>query len=202
MGKNSKIVFVLAALVLFVSGCATVQPWQLTQNSQKWKYANLEATIPDGWMRMNYASKNMLFLTKDGESLQTIMVFMNDPQFYKGKDLSPEKKKAEKDMLPQEIADSMIDGMSMNQTMRNFKVLENSPAVISGQDGFKIDYTYSTPDNLKTRCVEYGFKNNDALCMIKYNAAAQYYFDKDIAVFEKLVSDLKVLPGNVKGKKK
>ncbi|MCK9604674.1 MAG: hypothetical protein M0R66_09985 [Candidatus Omnitrophica bacterium] len=201
MRRNSKVVFVLAALALFVSGCVSVQPWQLTQNSQKWKYANLEATIPDGWMRMNYAAKNMLLITKDGESLQTIMVFMNDTQ-YKGKGLSPEKKKAEKDMLPQEIADSIIDAMSIDQTKKNFKALENSPAVIGGQDGFKIDYTYSTQDNLKTRCVEYGFKNNDSLCMIKYDAAAQYYFDKDIAVFEKLVSDLKVLPGKPKGKKK
>lgn len=185
MKINFKALLIL--LSIFICGCAA---WQLIETQYKWQYAKFEALLPEGWMKLNTGS-DLLFLTKDGELLQTIRLFRF--RIGKDKELPITKKKFTNEMLPQEISELIINELSLDQNKHNFKTLENVPVNISGKDSFRIEYTYKTPDNLVLKVMLYGFKEDKYIYLIQYQAAEQHYFDKDIEVFKKFVSDFKIL---------
>jgi hypothetical protein len=84
-----------------------------------------------------------------------------------------------------------MDNIKSNPAITQFELVENSPAQVSGVEGFKLVYTYKSKDGLKSKGVYYGAINKEALAKLHYTAAARYYFDRDIAVFEALVRSFK-----------
>ena len=183
-----KFVTVLTFFCLLICGCAT---WQLITPQYKWKFANFEATLPDGWMRFN-ATPILLYTTKDGEYLQSITILR-----YKigdAKSLPISKKKFIDQMLSQEIAEAIINEMTLDgKNVQNLKVLDNSPINIAGKDGFKLEYTFNTSTNLDLKAIKYGFKEKGYIYIIQYQAAEQYYFEKDIGTFKQFVNDFKII---------
>jgi len=181
-----KLLFILS-LVLFICGCAA---WQLVQNPYQWRYAKFEATLPAEWMKFN-SPADLLFLTKDGEQLQTIRIFRYE---INKKDILPISKKTFTDaMLPQEISELIMNEMSLDQNRQKLSIIENVPFKISGKDGFRVEYTFNTPDNLKLKSILYGFKSDKFLYLIQYQAAEQYYFDKDLTVFNEFIKSFKIV---------
>jgi hypothetical protein len=184
---KNKTIILAVILCIFVCGCAA---WQLVPTQYKWRYANFEATLPAGWMRLNY-STDSLFLTKDGELLQNIRIFRY--RIGKDKELPISKKKFTEEMLLQEISELIINEMSLDQNRHNFKITENIPVALSGKDGFKLEYKFNTSDDLKLKTILYGYKENKYIYLIQYQAAEQHYFDKDLEVFKKFINDFKIL---------
>jgi len=181
-----KLLFILS-LALLVCGCA---PWQIVQNSRQWRYLGFEATLPAGWMKLN-SSPDILFLSKDGELLQSIRIFRYE--INKKNALPITKKIVTDNMLPQEISELIVNEMSLNQNKQKLKILENIPIDISGENGFKLEYVFNTPDNLKIKSVLYGFKKDKFIYLIQYQATEQFYFDKDVVVFDDFIKSFKVL---------
>jgi len=184
MNKLKGVLLFVLALVL--SGCAS---WQLIESKQEWKKDKIQAVLPDGWMKCGYGN-DVLFLTKDGELLQYIRITtfkVNDE-----KELPLSKKKFTDEMLPQEIADVILNEINLDKNNQNFKIIENNPVDICSHKGFKAIYSYNTPDNLKTKSIIYGFKEGKLVYLVQYLAAQQYYFDKDAVVFNTFVQDLKM----------
>ena len=95
-------------------------------------------------------------------------------------------------MLPQEAAGVIIDEIASDRLIYNFNVIENVPAIIDGREGFKILFTYKDQKGSAFKTLYYGFISGDSFYNLRYNAAARYYFEKDIAVFEQLLSSFKV----------
>ncbi|MFH1199350.1 MAG: hypothetical protein V1650_04255 [Candidatus Omnitrophota bacterium] len=178
--------FVVLSLVFFICGCAA---WQLVKTPTKWASSELGAILPEGWMRLNY-SPDLLFLTKDGEMLQRIRIYRY--ALNKDKELPITKKEFSEDMLPQDIAELIVNEASVDQNKQNFQLADNVPVGINGKEGFKITYAYNTVEKLKVKSVLYGFRYKKFIYLIQYEAAAQYYFDKDINVFNQFVSDVTV----------
>lgn len=175
------------SLIFLICGCAA---WQLVQNPRQWRYANFEATLPAEWMKFS-SPVDLLFLTKDGELLQNIRIYR-----YKvgKKDVLPiSNKMFTEKMLPQELSELVVNDMTLDENKQRLKIIENIPINIGGKDGFKLEYTFNTKDNLKLKSVSYGFNKDRFIYLIQYQAAEQYYFDKDLAVFNDFINSFKIL---------
>jgi hypothetical protein len=185
--KNKILIVTLYAVMIMMSGCAT---FQFINEPLPWKYAGFSFELPAGWVKCQTFG-DLLMLTKDGQLLQQIKVFRYQTE--KEKVLPATKKKFTKDMMPQEIAELIINELSFDQKHLNFSVSSNTPVDISGKQGFKLEYSFSTDDYLKYKAVMYGFKDENYIYIIMYQAATQHYFAKEISEFERFVSSLKFL---------
>lgn len=174
----------LLIVLLFVVGCAA---WVKVGGLYKSEPHNFSVELPSGWMRLN--TRDRLYITRDGVLLQNIMIERLNIE----KPLEHTKKKFSKDMLPQEVADVVLDNISSDQTVLNFEVLENIPARISGFPGFKVVFTYKNKDGLRLKSISYGFVTNEWFYGIRYTAAHRYYFDKDLKTFERVFESFKLI---------
>jgi hypothetical protein len=89
--------------------------------------------------------------------------------------------------LPQEAAEVILDEIISDQSVLNFEMLENIPAVIDKHDGFRVVFSYKNRDGLKLKTIYYGFLNDGRFYSIRYTAVKRYYFEKDIETFRKVL---------------
>jgi hypothetical protein len=174
--KKTGSLYLLFILMLF--GCAT---WVAVGGPYKMDSQNFSVELPAGWRKFNLAG-NQLLITKDGFSLQKINILRLEV----AKDLPHTKRKLAKGMLPQEAAEVVIDNFRSNTGIMNQEILENSPAQLAGQPGFKIVYKYQTNDKLNVKGVIYGFVSGNWFYEILYEAAERHYFARDLPAFEKI----------------
>ena len=174
----------LLILLILIAGCA---PWVKIGGLYTSKPHNFSVELPDGWMRFN--TPDRLYITRDGVLLQNILI----ERLHIEKSLKHTKKKFAKGMLPQEVADLVLDNISSDPTVLNFKVIENIPARISGSPGFKVVFTYKNKDGLRLKSMLYGLIVDEYFYGIRYTAACRYYFDKDLKTFEKVLGSFKLV---------
>ena len=98
-------------------------------------------------------------------------------------------------MLPLESASIIIDEIASDRNIANFKVVENTPAVINGHAGFKIIFTYKDKNGSMFKTLYYGFIRSNTFFNLRYNAAMQQYYDKDIADFKLILNSFKLVEG-------
>ena len=174
----------LLALVVLLAGCP---PWEMVGGRYTTDQYS-EMNLPEGWRKFSHASESLL-ITRDGVMLQKIVV--NRLQI--DKDLPYTKKKLAKGMLPQEMAEVLIDDFRSNSTIRNQQILENMPVKIDGYPGFKLVCAFETTNGLKKQGAYYGFMEGDAFYLLRYEAPARYYFARDLPTFEKVKDSFKLL---------
>ena len=172
-------------LILFLSGCAT---WVQVGGNYETSSHNFKTELPEGWRRYNHDSSKVL-ITKDGLSLQWIAI-SRAPIDEK---LSFTQKKFSKQMLPQEAAEVAIDNFRSNPKISNMQIIENSPAVIGGYNGFKIVYKYQTDKGLTKTGVYYCSLVDEWGYKINYEAPARYYYSKYLPALEKVRESFKLL---------
>jgi len=177
----------LIALLFFIAGCMPPPPWSTIGGPYPEYPQNFYVELPNGWKKSNRV--NYLLVTRDGALLQNIII--TSLEIDKG--LEYTKKKLKKDMLPQEVAEVIIDDLTSNPNVLNLVVIENTPAKISGHQGFKLLFTFRNREGVKYKSVYYGFIAGGKFYGIRYTAAERYYFDKDIETFEKIVKSFKSL---------
>lgn len=181
-----KRLLLLCAILLLVAGCFSL-PWVKTEVGRYTAPAqHVSAELPEGWMRLN--TDDYLFITKDGPALQYIMV----QRFQCDSELKHTKKKFRRGMLPNEVAEIVIDNNRSNQDVLNLKVESNKPAKIDGRSGFELTFTYKDKDELEYKSLYYGFLEGEWFYGIRYNAPQRHYYQKEIKTFEKFLSTLKV----------
>jgi hypothetical protein len=173
--------------LLFIIGCIPTPPWSKVGGQYFDDSQNFYVELPKGWKKSNKVI--YLLLTKDGVLLQNIMITRMDIDA----ELKYTKKKLKRDMLPQEVAEVIIDDLTSNPNILNFKLIENTPAKISGHQGFRLLFTFRNEEGVKYKSVYYGFIAGGKFYGIRYTAAERYYFDKDIETFEKIVKSFKLL---------
>jgi hypothetical protein len=185
MKRRAKFLIGFLGMAILLSGCAT---WQLIKKENtKWKNGAFSAELPEGWVKSN--PMTLLYLTKDGGSLQGISFYFVDTK----KEQFFTKKKIEDSMLPQDIAAIIVDEMTLNRgSLLNFKVLENKPLDIDGVKGFRIDYSYNTSAFTKYKAVRCGFFFEKKFYEIVYMAAAQHYYEDGIADFESFLKSFRI----------
>ena len=174
MKKTLMLLLLLAA----VGGCA---PWVLVDGKYRMESQSFEANLPTGWRRANFV-QDALLITRDGVILQQIKL----ERVAVGEDLKHTKKKFAKGMLPQDVAEVELDEVRSDQAVRNFALVENIPFQVAGFPGFRLVYIFRTEDGLRLKRVHYGVLLRGWVYRIEYQATARYYFDKDLATFERV----------------
>jgi hypothetical protein len=152
-------------LILFVAGCMACAH---TGGMSKPASYSFTIDIPEGWRKID--NNRYLFVTKESPFLQYIMV-QNRPI---GKSFRNTKKKIQKEMLPEEAAQIIIDELISDQNLVNLRVLDNSPAT----------QTYKT--------LYYGFLKEDTFFNLRFTAEGQIYFQRDISDFRSVLNTFQI----------
>ncbi|OPY13081.1 MAG: hypothetical protein A4E70_02046 [Syntrophus sp. PtaU1.Bin005] len=175
----------LVLILLVLTACA---PWVKVGGDYRAEPENYSVTLPEGWMKSNTVTG--LLVTRDGVLLQTIRV----GRFNVDQELKNTRKKYSRNMLPQEMADVAIDNIKSDPLITNFKLLESSPATLSGIPGSKIVYEFKTKEGqLRFKCIHYEIMSGEWIYGIWYRAAARHYFDKDVQTFETVSQSFRLL---------
>ena len=176
--------FALIFLLFAVSGCA---PWVHVEGPYRMDAQGFEVNPPTGWRQATFV-RDSLLLTRDGVSLQYIGI----ERLGVGQDLKHAKQKFAKMMSPQDVAEVELDEVRSNQRTRNFELVENTPFQVAGLPGFKLAYTFKAMNGLTLKRVHYGVLVRDGIYRIQYQAPARYYFEKDLATFERIRESFKL----------
>jgi len=174
----------LLICLLFLFSCASAAQ----QSSLKeLPDADFSVDIPDGWWKPEYTGKYLL--TKDGPYLQYVLIQKRPLN----KAFRYTKKKIRRGMLPQEAAGIIIDELASDRYLMNLSVIENAPASVDGQAGFRILFTYTDKKKSQFKTLYYGFIKADSFYNLRYCAAARHYFEKDIAAFDQIINSFKLV---------
>jgi hypothetical protein len=174
----------LLICLMLVLGCASMA--QQT-SLDKLPESNFSVEIPAGWWKPEQIDKYLI--TRDGPFQQYVLIQerpINKP-------FRHTQKKVRSGMLPQEAAGVIIDELASDRYLANFSVLENGPAVIDGHDGFKILFYYKDKKGTEFKTLYYGFIRGDSFFNLRYCAAVQDYFEKDLPTFEKMIVTFKLI---------
>jgi hypothetical protein len=144
--------------------------------------------LPRGWVRLGEG--DAVVASREGLFLQRIDVF----QQAVGKPLGGTRKAVSATMLPQELSELVQDALASSQGIQGFTVVENAPAVLSGQPGFKLVVIYKDMDGLPMRSVLYGALFGQFLFELSYSAPERHYFDRDLPTFEQVLSTFRFAP--------
>ncbi|MEO5657892.1 MAG: hypothetical protein ABIR88_09645 [Nitrospiria bacterium] len=175
---------VVGLLLCILAGCGH---WLRVGGPYTSTADGISLEFPDGWMRSN-TEKDVVLITRDGVLLQYMMV----QTFHVNDALRFTKKKFRRDMLPQEVAEVILDNKASNPSTLTFKVEENVPAKVGGRPGFRVSYTFKNKDGLRLKGLYYGTLVDDRFYGISYTAAARHYFDLDRKTFENVFRTFRI----------
>lgn len=138
------------------------------------------------WMKLNH--RKHLVLTKDGPFSQYILVQQRPvDQPFKNT-----KRKLTKGMLPEEAARVILDEMASDRALTNFELLENHPVVVNHYDGFRIVFSYRTPDGISFKTIYCGLLKDEWFYSIRYNASEGHFSDTDVGTFEGILQSFEI----------
>ncbi len=168
----------LGGLFILIAGCA---PFVLASGKQSLPEHEFEVMVPDGWYRaMQGEGKELLVITRDGLLLQQIII----GRFAVDKELKFTKRRFNEKFPPHEVAEIELDNMRSNPEVNDLSVEENAPATICGHQGYKLVYTWALKGGYRLKRAHYGFLDDKWVYRIVFQAAARYYFDRDLPTFE------------------
>ena len=155
-------------------------------SADEYSSTHFSVDLPRGWRQVN-TNKYLLF-TKDDPFLQYVLIQRRpiDRAF------KHTKKKLQKEMLPHEVAQVIIDEIFSDQNIRAFNVIENIPASISGRDGFRLLFTYKDKKGSSFKTAYYGLIQGDSFYNLRYNAVQKHYFENDIKTFHIILNSFRL----------
>lgn len=173
----------LLVCLLVLIGCIF---WTSARSADEYSSTHFSVDLPQGWRQVN--TNKYLLLTKDGPFLQYVLIQRRPiDQAFKHT-----KKKLKKEMLPHEVAQVIIDEIFSDRQILEFNVIENIPVTINERDGFKLLFTYKNKKGSSFKTAYYGLIQGDAFYNLRYNAALQNYFDKDIKTFQIILNSFRL----------
>ena len=98
------------------------------------------------------------------------------------------------DMLPHEAAQLIIDNLRSDPLIRGFRLLSSEPAILAGEPGFKLTFTYRDKNDVEAQTVYYGVVLPDMFFNLRYTAARRYYFAQELSTFSSVLDSLQFLP--------
>lgn len=170
--------------LLAVAPAVQAQSWKLAVENQP--HANpgrgYSVQFPAGWKFNRLWFSDETGATRDGPELQVIFVdFRAHKNAFKAL-----KKSSSPDMMPQEMAESLVADMTKERGLENVQMLANEPAVVSDKPGFKLRFEYLMPVNrgaVRVREIIAGAAGKAGLYLVGYRAPVLYYFDRDVDQF-------------------
>jgi hypothetical protein len=199
MGISMRKTYVIAALctLLMLSGCIAYKlvPAQTTAVSK----AGMSVTPTTAWNK-SPANPGLNAIaevwTQDGPLLNqlTFIAGLKDGQTLikaaRGADTKPPLFKSS--MLPQDIVEFVEKSFRVQTTSPIFNVTNVTPATFSGQAGVQFDFDFTTQDEVRRKGRAIGAVKNGLLYLVIYEGAAVYYYDRNLAEFEKIAASAQI----------
>ncbi len=178
--KPRVLICVLLALTLAACAHGPSQP-----------VSSFNVSVPEGWRQIQ-SEDPMLFLTKDGGYKQFVLIRerpLSEPFAF--------SKRAMRDgMQPEEAAELIVSEISADTNIRNFSLLENVPARIAGNTGFRLTFLYTDMDGFVFKTLYYGFIKGSTFYNIRYAATEggpQDYFQRDLKTFQQVFDSFRLV---------
>jgi hypothetical protein len=95
-------------------------------------------------------------------------------------------------MLPQEVVEFVEKSYRVQTASPIFNVTNVKPASFSGQQGFQFDFDFTTQDEVRRNGRAAGAIKNGQLFLVVYEGASVYYFDRNLAEFDKIVASAQI----------
>lgn len=176
---RTKILIPLFAAAFFVLvGCQVVQ-WKTGGTSYTAKDGDFTVTVPEGWIYAEQPAGHIIG-TRDGLLLQRLVVEKRELK----EPLRVSKRVLTANLTPLELADAVIDDMRADRGMLGMEVVENQPATLGEQQGFRLRFNFHTADKLRGSEVIFGCIKGQHLYLLVFVAPARHYFPRDLAAFE------------------
>lgn len=156
-------------------------------SSSKSDLQNFSIEIPEGWKR--FSSSKYFMLTREGVFSQYILV----QQRHVDKPFRHTESRLKKDMLAKEVVGVILDEISSDGHLVNFRLIEYIPAEVGRYNGFRIVFRYQDKDGLKFKTVFYGLLQGDWFYSLRYSAQEKKYSDEDIEALKKVVHSFKIV---------
>ena len=172
---------VLLLMVLSLMACA---PWKPAP--QKLGMATWAVEIPEGWMRLRTPDYEML--SKDGPYLHYVLI----QERLVGQAFHFTHRKLDPFMLPHEAAQVVVDNLSADPKIRNFRLHTNAPASMDQNMGFRLVYSYTDTQGVEVQAVYYGAIIDQRFFSLRYAAAKRHYFAKYLDTFEQIHRSLRL----------
>ena len=179
---------VVLIVLVFLAGCAPQRPWVKAEKLYTNRSQGFSVELPGNWMRSG--KTEFLSATRDGFPLQSISIGRFD---ITKNPLKNTKRTLNKDMLPQEVAEIVLDDTVSGSPASDVKTEENVPIRIGGVPGFRLVYTFKNSSGLKMKAILCGCLKKGWLIMARYSAPERHYFDMDVATFEQVFRSLKIV---------
>jgi hypothetical protein len=174
--------FVLTAIL--VGGCTPL--WQTVQGPVETPDCSIQ--MPHGWMRMS--TNNYEMFSKDGPYLQYII--LQEMPLNQGFQYT--RRKLNSFMLPNEIAEVIVDNLKADPEILRFKVISNAPTNFCGFEGFVVVFTYQDRQGVDMKTIYYGVVINSKFISLRYNAAQRHYFEAELPAFQSALDSLRCSP--------
>jgi hypothetical protein len=147
---------------------------------------NYSIALPDQWVEVT-ASRHFM-MTKDGVFSQYILV----QQRHVEEPFRHTKRTFDRQMLPQEAAQVVLDEIASDRSVLNFKVIENKPTRLNRYDGFRVVFTYKTSKGSEFKTTYYGFLKGDWFYSVRYNVSDQYDTREGYDDFETVLDSFRI----------
>jgi hypothetical protein len=173
-------------LVLGLVACAP--PWKVIPESEIASGKSYQVELPAGWMR-NTSNDKELFISHDGPMLQGIEIQES------GHDDAFEaiNEKITSEILPSELAELALALVKNELPASRVTLLQNTPVLIAGHQGFRIHINYETSKGLDYEGITSGFATEKQVYLIKYYGTSLYYYPRDLPTYEEVIQSFQVI---------
>jgi hypothetical protein len=144
--------------------------------------------VPEGWKTIP-CDEPIIFMTKDGGYKQFALV-QERPL---GKPFQFSQRTIRNDMLPHEAAEVVIGEIMSDQNIRDFSLLENVPATVAGNRGFRLMFLYKDADGFVFKTLYYGFIHGELFYNLRYGATQDELFEKDLKTFKQVFDSFRLV---------
>jgi hypothetical protein len=191
-----KLLVTVVLSMSMLTACARPQAtWSMVGGSEIIENEGIEIEWPQDWMKLTPAESNeyakkegwILTVTRDGMDLQSIILKKRPMD----QGFTNTQKKAVPGMLPQELAELVLDDMRANPNVLDLQLVETSPSAFDGIPGYKIVVRYRNKAGLPRQAVQYGCIEKGLLYTLIYDAPQRHYYALDLPTFEAVKSSFK-----------
>lgn len=158
------------------------------------RHGAISFAVPADWKKVKFSiygrrkKERCTVITRDGVPLQSIVACYGDADL----PFRNTKKKLSPGMLPQEIADVVVDDLELDRQIKNLVVQERRPVTIGGSPAFCIVYTYRDDGQLQYKSSYCGILKSGRYYGMHYAAPARHYYDAYAGVFDRIVGSMRL----------
>jgi hypothetical protein len=177
-------------ILVLLAGMAVVAPamaWKIVMEGKPYTHKASGYTIqyPAGW-RYETMGDGIL-ATRDGPCMQKMYVDFRTHKnafIVLGQDATPE-------MMPQELAEKIVEEMQADGSLQNMQVLSNEPTTLAGRPAFRVHVSFRTSvdaGSVRYESIVVGASSPQGIFLVGYSGAVLNYFARDVETYDKTLA--------------